>query len=137
MISKEKEDALRKEWEEKCRALKCENLSSWVREWWLSKISSALEEERMKYLIAFGSYVPLGGDEIEPEVMAKKVTDMWKEIWVEETKKTERERVMKRVEGIKAIPIIGYMGDSSTASYQKEAYNKALSDVTNLINEGK
>lgn len=49
----------------------------------------------------------------------------------------KRERVMKRVEGIKAIPIIGYMGDSSTASYQKEAYNKALSDVQKLISEGK
>lgn len=31
----------------------------------------------MEFIYAFGNYVPLGGDDAEPEAMAKKVTEIW------------------------------------------------------------
>ena len=67
---------------------------------WYEK-GRAEERERlmMKYLLAFGSYVPLGGGDAEPEVMAKKVIEVWGEV----ARAEERERVVEMIDEELAI----------------------------------
>lgn len=52
-----------------------------IADWWIQKLTQALQEQKnkieMEYLMAFGEYVPLGGEDIEPKVMAKEVTEIW------------------------------------------------------------
>lgn len=82
----------------------------------LDKIVTEREAEvrakiQMEYLLAFGNYVPLGGEDSEPETMAKEVIRMW-------TTKT-RDEVIEEAIGV--IPLkVGYVQHM----YSKTAYDE-------------
>ena len=83
------------------------------------------EATRMRYLLAFGNYVPLSGNDVEPEVMAKAVTD----IWGEKSKEEERNRIVKILEGMKS-----YETPNELHGYPKLiGYNRAISDAISKI----
>src|SRR3990167_1539307 len=109
-------------------------------------LATARAEERskvqMEYLLTFSNYVPLGGGDAEPEVMAETVT----KVWGDSTRAEERERIEKIVEGKRCeVPPEPY-GDTPkelTKDYvdmllkytSRFHYNEALQDTLTAINQ--